>query len=47
MRKPVSWTKKITHRAVKFEGGEENKIVYEILYRFVLLSLSSRPWEQM
>ena len=28
----VPWTKKIPHRAVKFEAGEENRIKYESLY---------------
>ena len=28
---PVPWTKKIIHRAVKFEAGEENRIVNESL----------------
>ena len=28
----VPWTKKIPLRAVKFEAGEENRIVYESLF---------------
>ena len=32
---PVPWTKKIPHRAVKFEAGEENRVVYESLYWFL------------
>ena len=30
--KPVPLTKKIPHRAVKLEVGEENRIMYESLY---------------
>ena len=29
---PLPRTKKILHRAVKFEAGEENRIIFESLY---------------
>ena len=32
IEEPVPQTKKILHCAVKFEAGEENRIVYESLY---------------